>query len=72
MQVSAEPVAYQGVSERFGERRAARVAAVVEMVSVAVAAEVPEMLTDVVEPKDFRGQIAQPLVRNTGSDSILG
>ena len=51
MQASAEPAEYQGVPERFAGRRAALVAAVVEMVSAAVAAEVPEMLTDVVEPK---------------------
>ena len=45
------PVVYQGTPLRLGRTRAALVAAVVVKVSVAVPAEVPVMLTGLVEPK---------------------
>jgi len=49
--VAAAPDANQGFPGRFGWTSVALVAAVVEMVSVAVPATVPVMLTGVVEPK---------------------
>ena len=45
------PVTYHGTPGRFGWTRAALVAAVVVIVSVAVPAVLPEMLSGVVEPK---------------------
>jgi hypothetical protein len=52
MQASvAPPAVYQGTPCSLGWRRAALVAAVVEMVRVAVLAEVPEMLAGLVDPK---------------------
>jgi len=43
--------AYQGAPGRVGRARAELVGAVVEMVSVAVAAVAPEMVAGLVEPK---------------------
>ena len=52
MKVNAvPPAAYQGTPGRFGWTKAALVGAVVEIVSVAVPAVVPEMRTGAVEPK---------------------
>ena len=48
---AAPPAAYQGTPLCLGRTRAALVAAVVVIVSVAVPAEVPIMLTGLVEPK---------------------
>ena len=48
---AAPLAAYQGTPLRLGRARAALVAAVVVMVSVAVPADVPVMLTGLVEPK---------------------
>jgi len=45
------PAAYHGAPGRFGWTRTALVGAVVDIVSVAVPAVVPEMLTGVVDPK---------------------
>ena len=45
------PAAYQGTSECLGYTKVELVAAVVEMVRVAVPAVVPVMLTGLVEPK---------------------
>lgn len=47
----ALPAAYHGTPGRVGWTSAALVAAVVEIVSVAVPAVLPEMLTGMVEPK---------------------
>ncbi len=47
----APPAAYQGIPGRFEWTKAALVGAVVEIVSVAVPAVVPEMLTGAVTPK---------------------
>jgi hypothetical protein len=47
----APPAAYQGIPGRLGDARVALVAAVVEMVRVAVTAAAPAMLTGLVEPK---------------------
>jgi hypothetical protein len=47
----APPVAYQGIAPRLGDPRVALVAAVVEMVRVAVPVAAPAMLTGLVEPK---------------------
>jgi hypothetical protein len=56
------PVAYQGNPMRLGyDRAAAVVAAVVEIVSVAVPALAPVMLTGVVVPKLKVGGLAAPL-----------
>ena len=48
---AAPPAAYQGTPLRLGRLSAALVAAVVKIVSAAVPAEVPVMLTGLVEPK---------------------
>jgi len=48
---AAPPAAYQGTPLRLGRTKAALDAAVVVIVSVAVPAEVPVMLTGLVEPK---------------------
>jgi hypothetical protein len=48
---AALPVVYQRPPGRLGYARAERVAAVVEMVRVAVPAVVPVILTGLVEPK---------------------
>ena len=45
------PVVYQGIAPRLGNARVALVAAVVEIVRVAVPAAAPAMLTGLVDPK---------------------
>jgi hypothetical protein len=56
----APPVAYQGTPGRFGRSRAAELAAVVKIVSVAVAGPVPVILTGLVEPKVKVGGYCAP------------
>ena len=56
----APPPAYQGTPGRLGWTRAALVAAVVEIVRVAVSAATPVILTGVVEPKLNMGRCAAP------------
>src|ERR1035441_1145177 len=56
----APPAMYQGTPGRLGWASAALVAAVVEMVSVAVPAFVPGMTTGLVEPKLKVGRYCAP------------
>jgi hypothetical protein len=58
---AALPAAYQGSSGRFGITTALVVAAVVETVSVAVAAVAPVIATGVVEPKLTVGGYCAPV-----------
>ena len=58
---AAPPAAYQGTPLCLGRTRAALVAAVVVIVSVAVPAEVPVMLTGLVEPKLKVGGYCAPV-----------
>jgi hypothetical protein len=69
----APAAAHQGAPKRWGWIRAALVAAVVEMVRVAVPAVTPVMFTGVVEPKLSVGRYCAPvgLVARTAVSATL-